>query len=131
MVLIKEVKEHSRHVRTHFLHTLSYASAEASSRFTGRVVVGAVAVALMVVCLWGGLHYYYAEPKIITSERDGSNTSKEQVYFSSPVPSPMYIFLFTRVFFILLLVFIMGSMIWSCIVSKNGTILVKRKKEAK
>lgn len=89
-MVLKKVTERGGRVRHKVLHTLSW------EKLTGRVVAGAVAVALLVVVIWGGLHYLVDKKEY-------------------PVPSPMYVFLLTRLFFVSLLLFIMGFMIWSCV----------------
>ena len=114
MVLTK-VKERSRRVKKRVLHTISATTAAAGGpdSQTGRFVVGAVAGALFVVMVWGALHHYF-----YATDSDAK---------FSPVPSPMYIFLFTRIFFLLLLLFIMVSMIWSCIESNKSEKMSDKK----
>ena len=92
---LREVKEQSRRVRRRVIETLP-----TSDRITGRVVLGAVVGALIIVIVWGLLFYYV-----------------DKISFT--VPSPMYIFVITKIFFVLLLLFILCSMIWSCLESSS------------
>ena len=67
----------------------------ANDKLIGRTIVCVFIGALVLIVLWGGL---YGSP-----------------YDLQLVPSPMYVFLLTRAFFLLILAFILISMAWSCL----------------
>ena len=89
------LKEQSRRVKRRVLKTLPI-----SDKGPGRVILGAVIFALFVVVLWAGSFYLV-----------------DKNYFD--VPSPMYIFVFTKIFFVILLLFIVLSSIYSTLDDKT------------